>query len=199
MKKILFNISFFAFLILFLSSCQSDPPVPKPRTYPKLIFPARVLSTVILPECPFTFDFPTYAEVDRKQTFFDEAPPNDCWFNLHIPAFNADIYMSYHPVTSRKNFDKLIRDTYKITNQINRRSDYMDEALIKNQYGAGGMTFSFEGAAASPMQFYLSDTTNHFLKGALYYNSKVRPDSLMPATQFIMEDIHGMLATFRWK
>lgn len=193
-------------ILLFISvnlvgiiGCQSDPPVPKPRTYPKLIFPERNLTTIDLEYCPFTFQFPSYAQIDQKKTYFGEEPPNPCWFNLHIPSFNADLYLSYHPIKKRKDFDKLIADTYKITNQINRRSDYMDEARIFNKNGAGGMKFEFEGAAASPIHFYLSDTTQHFLKGALYYNSRVQPDSLMPATQFILEDIDVLLGTFSWR
>lgn len=164
-----------------------------------MIFPERNMTTVSLPECPFSFDFPTYAEVDRNKTYFDEEAPHPCWFNLHIPDFNADLFLSYHEIKQRKDFDKLIGDTYKITNQINRRSEYMEEARIRNRQGVSGMKFTFEGPAASPIHFYLSDTTNHFLKGALYYNERVRPDSLMPATIFIMEDIDRLLGTFSWK
>jgi gliding motility-associated lipoprotein GldD len=164
-----------------------------------MVFPDRIPGTINLNECPFTFDFPTYAQVNRNTTYFDEATPHPCWFDLHLPDFNADLFLSYHPISSRKDFDKLVGDSYKIANQINRRSDYMEESSIKNNRGVSGMKFLFEGAAASPIHFYLSDTTQHFVKGALYYNEKVRPDSLLPATEFIMEDIDGLLASFQWR
>ena len=85
-----------------------------------------------------------------------------------MPVFNANLFLSYHEIGSRKEFDRLIRDTYKITDQINKRSDYMEEIRVRNSAGVGGMKFLFEGAAASPVHFYLSDTTQHFVKGALY-------------------------------
>ena len=162
-------------------------------------FPDRTSVAFQLAECPFSFSFSDYAQIVRNKKFFEEDPPHACWFDLSMPDFNADLFLSYHPITSRTEFDDLIRDTYRIASQINRRSDYMEEIRIRNQYGVGGMKFLFEGAAASPMHFYLSDTTQHFLKGALYYNQKVRPDSMLPATAFIVTDIDAMLSSFRWE
>ena len=188
-----------AFIFILFVQCQTDAPIPKPRTYPKMEFPAREVTVVDVSDCPFTFEFPSYAEIDKNKAYFKEQESPTCWFNLHIPDFNADLFLSYHHISSRKEFDKLIGDTYKITNQINRRSDYMDEARLRNRHGVSGMKFNFEGPAASPLHFYLSDTTTHFLKGALYYNHRVRQDSILPATNFILEDVDRMLGTFAWR
>ena len=186
-------------MVALFVQCQTDPPVPKPRTYPRMIFPDRNPVQIDLDECPFSFQFADYSEIIRNKKFFDEEAPHPCWFDLQLPVFNADLFLSYHPVNSRSDFDDLIRDTYRIAGQINRRSDYMEEVKVRNGFGVGGMKFLFEGAAASPIHFYLTDTTQHFLKGALYYNQKVRPDSMMPATSFIIEDIDAMLSSFKWK
>jgi len=183
----------------FLVSCTTDPPVPKPRTYPRLELPERNSQIVSPADCPFEFTFPDYASVKKGKTFFNEEPPHPCWFDLAIPELNANIFMSYHEISDRKDFERLVRDAYKINTQINKRSDYMEEIPVRNKAGIVGMAFVFEGAAASPMHFYLSDTTSHFLKGALYYGNQVRPDSLAPATVFIKEDINRLLGSFRWK
>jgi len=185
-------------LVVLLGSCTSDPPVPKPRTFPRMTFPERINNTVRLAECPFTFEFPTYGTIKTQSSFFGETPPHPCWFDIHISDFNADLYISYHEIEVRKDFEDLIRDTYKIAGKINQRSDYMEEIRIKNGAGIAGMKFLFDGAAASPLHFYMSDTTTHFVKGALYYNERVRPDSLQPATEFILNDIDHLLSTLRW-
>ncbi len=187
------------FVVYIMLGCTSNPPVPKPRTYPRMVLPERAQVTINLVECPFIFDFPDYGRINRNKTFFNESTPHACWFDLNMEAFNANLFISYHAIKTRKDFDQLVRDTYKITDQINKRSDYMEEIRMRNENGVSGMKFEFEGAAASPIHFYLSDTTMHFVKGALYYNNSVRPDSLAPATRFIKEDIDRMLASFQWK
>lgn len=192
-------IYFTGFMLLFCLACQSDPPVPKPRTYPRMTFPDRVVQQVEIADCPFTFDFPDYGKINKKKKFFQDDIDHACWFDIHIPHYNADLYVSYLPINSRKEYDKLVTDAYKINAQINKRSDFMEEVRIKNTYGVGGMKFTFEGAAASPYQFYVSDTTNHFVKGALYFNTRVAPDSLAPAAAFLAEDLDKMLGSFQWK
>lgn len=198
-KNKFYHIIFFCSLLVFGTACESDPPVPKPRTYPRMTFPDRQVQDLVLENCPFTFQFPTFGEVAKKKKFFKEVIEHDCWFDIHIPHFNANLYLSYLPVSSRKDYDKLVTDAYKINAQINKRSDFMEEVRIKNENGVAGMKFTFEGPAASPYQFFISDTTNHFLKGALYFNTRVAPDSLAPAAEFLAADIDQMLASFEWK
>ena len=59
--------------------------------------------------------------------------------------------------------------------------------------------FNIEGPAASPFQFYLTDSTHHFLRGALYFKSEAKPDSLKPMIEFMKTDIIEMINTFAWK
>ncbi len=199
-RVVLRTVIFCPALIFFLLlSCTADVPVPKPRTFPRLTLPERNPVSFDIPTCPFEFKFPDYAQVNKSTSFFKEKPPHDCWFDLHIPSLNASLYFSYHKIKSKKEYEKLVADTYKVNTQINKRSDFMEEVRIRNTQGVGGMKFIFEGAAASPIHFYLSDTTQHFVKGALYYNDRVRPDSMAPATDFLREDIDKLLGTFLWK
>jgi len=70
---------------------------------------------------------------------------------------------------------------------------------VGNKNGVEGLIMEFTGPAASPMHFYLSDTTEHFLKGSLYFNTQARPDSLAPVTEFIKTDIAGIINSFSWQ
>ena len=149
-------------------SCQEDNPVPKPRIYPKMVLPEATMSTYQLDHCPYTFQFLDAADIEQKTEFMGEDPPNECWFDLRITSLNAVLYLSYYPIKHEKSFDQLIQDNYRIITEINKRSDYTEEVKVHNLHGVGGMEYLFEGPAASPIHFYLSDTTNHFIKsGAL--------------------------------
>ena len=171
---------------------------PKPRVFPKVHYPERGYVLFDSENCPFTFEIPVYSIVDQDKHFFGEDPLHICWFDVVIPIFDARIYFSYSPINSRADFDKYITDAYKIANQINQRSDFMDEIVI-SRGDVGGIIMEFEGHAASPMHFLLTDTTQHFLKGALYFNTRVRPDSLAPVVEFLKEDIGRVLETFEWR
>jgi gliding motility-associated lipoprotein GldD len=142
-------------------------------------------------DCPFTFQFPKYAEVQKKED-------HPCWFDLSMPVFKARLHCSYLPVKDRAAFDDMVNDTYTIAGKINERSNYMEESRIQNANGAGGLMLKFTGPAASPLHFFLTDTTRHFFKASLYFEAKVKPDSLAPIIEFVESDINKMIDSFRW-
>ncbi|MEO6130271.1 MAG: hypothetical protein ABIQ02_00380 [Saprospiraceae bacterium] len=185
-----------ALLILFaicmlIAGCQHDPPAPKPRAYPRVEFPEHKYLQYQSDECPFTFEYPAYAEIKKRE--------ETCWFDLFMPSFDARVHCSYIPVTDRSKFDDLVKDSYTIAARINARANYMEETPMINEQGVRGMILTWTGPAASTMHFFLTDTTQHFFKAALYFDSKVNPDSLQPIAQFIRQDITHMISTFRWK
>ena len=81
----------------------------------------------------------------------------------------------------------------------NKKANYIEEQGIRLPNGASGFIFNIEGPAASPLQFFLTDSTRHFLRGALYFNTSVNPDSLAPVLDFVKKDIFHMIETFEWK
>ncbi len=184
-------IIFGLFIALSFIACQNDPPQPRPRAFPRVDFPDRITNQYSVPDCPFTFDFPGYAEINDKK----EA----CWFDLFMPEFQARLHCSYVPISEEKGFTDLVRDAFLIAGKINERANYMTESRVKNAQGVGGLILDWTGPAASPIHFYLSDTTTHFFKAALYFDSKVQPDSLAPIVTFIKQDIDSLIASFEWK
>jgi gliding motility-associated lipoprotein GldD len=186
-------------VMVFLPACgNGDPDNPKPRIFPRVDYPERAYTGFEMEACPFVFEYPTYADIDKDKRFFGEDPIHPCWFDIVFEHFDARLYMSYYPIESRADYDKFVTDAYKIANQINKRSDFMDEFVV-SRGNVGGIILEFEGHAASPMHFYLTDTTNHFLRGALYFNTSVRPDSLAPVIEFLKVDVAHAIGTFEWK
>ncbi len=90
-------------------------------------------------------------------------------------------------------------DAFLIATKINERANYMEEMPVRNAQGVGGLRLTWTGPAASPIHFFLTDTTTHFFKAALYFDSKVQPDSLAPIASFIKSDIDTLISSFRWR
>ena len=61
-----------------------------------------------------------------------------------------------------------------------------------------GLIFDIKGDAASEYQFHLTDSTSHFLRGSLYFNTAPNQDSIQPVLDFIKQDIAHLLETFEW-
>ncbi len=187
-------------LVFCLSACEDTLVVPKPRAYPRVMYPEKAYKPFEEGYCGFTFEQPVYARVEHDTTFFDEKPANDCWFNLMVPQLNAKIYCSYYPIGSRKDFDKLVADAYEMTNKHNIKASYIEEIPVyRPAEKVYGIVFHVEGAAASSYQFFLSDSTRNFVRGSLYFNTQARPDSLAPVVEFMKKDLDRMVGTFKWK
>jgi gliding motility-associated lipoprotein GldD len=136
-----------------------------------------------------TFRYPDYMQVVRRSSFFEDKPGHPCWFDLEMQVFGAVLHCSYARIESAEDFGRLVDDAFKIADQINLRANYMDEIRVANAHGVSGLLMEFSGSAASPLHFYLTDSTEHFLKASLYFRSKVVTDSLAPINEFLREDL----------
>jgi gliding motility-associated lipoprotein GldD len=188
---------FIFFLICF--GCGERTFYPKPRAYPKIEFPDRSYQSFQSDNCPFTFQFPIYATVDFDRQTFDGKPENACWFDLIYQPFDARLHLSYFEISEDRKLSKLLNDAFEMADKINQRSNFMDEIQVKNQYGTSGLLMEFTGRAASPLQFFLTDSTTHFLKASLYFNSKVNPDSIAPIAEFVKGDVAELINTLQWQ
>lgn len=185
------TILFAASVIVLLVGCAETPPTPKPRAYPRIEYPDKNYQDFSDMDCPFTFQFPAYGQIIPKD--------KPCWFDIYMPAFEARIHCSYLPVKNRAEHDNFVKDAFVIADKINARANYMEQAPIRNDQGVSGLALTWTGPAASPVHFFLTDTTQHFFTAALYFDSKVQPDSLAPIVAFIKKDIDQMISTFTWK
>lgn len=181
-------------------ACEDFVPVPKPRAYPRVAYPEKAYRPFGQHYCRFTFDMPVYAQIERDTTFFDQKPESDCWFNIDVPALNAKIYCSYYPVTSRGRLDELVQDAFTLAQKHNIKANYIEEIPVHRKADrVHGIVFSIDGATASSYQFFVTDSTRHFLRGALYFNTQARPDSLAPVLAFMKQDVNRLVETLQWQ
>jgi len=189
----------FAFYFLFLTflfSCNSDYS-PKPRGYFRIDFPAHAYQSFNRPEFPYSFEYPVYGNIIRDTSFFGDKPENPYWINVDFPRFHARIYFSYKQVEG--NFDKLREDAYKMTYKHTYKASSIEDSLISTSLGVHGIFFNVGGDAATAKQFFVSDSTRHFLRGALYFDTTPNSDSLSIVNDFLQTDMNHLISTLRWK
>lgn len=188
-----------ALLTIAFGSCEEPIYTPKPRAYPKINFPqSEKLQQFDQEFCEFTFQYPDYIQVVQDKTFFEDTPPNACWFDLQVPALASQIHFTYYPIEKTADFQRLREDAFRLAQEHNKKANFIDELPIQKPE-VSGFVFDIDGEVASPFQFYLTDSTEHFLRGALYFNAQARPDSLAPAYDFMKKEILKMIDTFAWQ
>lgn len=186
-------------LIVFSLSCKEGEFIPKPRMYPRVDYPNKDVKKHAPSFCDFSFEFPSYGIVKRDSLFFDERSSHPCWFDLNIESLNAQIHCSYAPITKEKPLDKLIYDAFNLAGEHNTKATFRRESLIENEEDrVFGLLFNIEGPVATPIQFYLTDSTSNFFRASLYFNAKVDPDSTKAVVDFINPDIQNMIESFKW-
>ncbi|MCW3462217.1 gliding motility lipoprotein GldD [Chitinophaga nivalis] len=189
---------FFAFLFL-LTACNDTAYTPKPRGYFLVKFPERKYRTFDMPGYPYTFEYPAYANVVKDTSFFGEKPENPYWINIDFPSLNGKIYLSYKIIGTGNNFRKLADDAFKMTYKHTYKAAYIDENVIRTPNQVSGTFYEVGGNAASAKQFFATDSTRHFLRGALYFDVTPNADSLAPVYKFLEQDMWHMVETLRWR
>jgi gliding motility-associated lipoprotein GldD len=177
-------------MLMIVSACGSEEVeyYPKPRGFMRLDFPDRVYKQY-KSDCSFSFEIPEYFEVADKD--------GTCNKDVNIERFNANIFLTYVPIDTNLNMS--IEYSRKLVYDHSIKADEIQEAVVKNEENkAYGMKYNIVGNAASPYQFYVTDSTSHFLRGALYFNVKPNYDSLKPSLAYVLEDVDHLIETVKW-
>ena len=187
----LFGFAGFASLI----SCSGEIPVPKPKAFPRVEFPKRQHPMVFDAGCPFSFQYPSYAQVIPDQ----KGDETRCWMNIFYQPFNAKLHLTYKPIEEEGDLKGYLNDAYTMVDKHFDKADAIEESTIGSAgETSGGLYWRIGGNAATPIQFFVTDSTNHFMRGSLYFNSEPNRDSLAPIVNFIEEDIVHTLSTLDW-
>ncbi len=183
-----------------MTSCRkTQDPIPLPRAYPKITFPEKSYQKFDEIYCPLSFERPSYTNIKQDNRFFGENSEHDCWFDLHIESFNGDIHCSYKQLKSYDDYEKSVSDAFRLSNKHVKRADYIEEIVFTNEQGCSGILFLMDGPTATPAQFFVTDTSEHFFRASLYLNAEVNRDSTKPIYDFLLEDMQRMIETFQWE
>lgn len=177
-----------------LPSCGEEDYTPKPRGFFRIELPAKEYQRYQT-ECPFTFEYPVYASIENDTKGLSEP----CWLNMNFARYKGTLHISYKPV--KGNIVQYLEDARELTNKHIAKAAAINEIVVnypeKNVYG---LIYDVEGSgAASPVQFFVTDSSKHFLRGALYFTVKPNNDSLQPVIKFIKQDIDKFIESFEWE
>ena len=171
----IFHFSFF--ILFFLSISCNSPYVAKPTGYFKIDLPQKQYRLFDQPGFPYSFEYPAYASIERDSSFFGDSPENPWWINVEFPQFNSRIYISYKVIGQYK-LEKLLNDAFNLTSKQSVKATYINDSLIITPNNVHGMFFKVSGNVATANQFFLTDSTKNFLRGALYFDAAPNQDSL---------------------
>ena len=182
---------------LVFYSCGSDADdlqTPEPNAYFRIDFPEKKY-TVFSDSCPYEFEYPSNCAMVVPDT---DPNSESCWKNIIYPRFGAEINLSYKRVDH--NLNKYLNDTWALATRHQIKASGMPEtAIYRDSAKVYGLIFEIEGNAASSLQFFVTDSTHHFLRGALYFFAHPNYDSLTPVINFIKKDVEKMVTTLKWK
>ncbi len=193
-------ICLLALAVFSLQACEPAA-VPRPKAYPRVHFPERSgMQQFGSEQCPFRFELPDYYQIERKDEFFGESTEHPCWgYNLNIPALNGTVFLTYKALGPDQRLDKLSEEAYRLTFKHARKADYIEPIEIATEHGAYGLLYAVGGDAASPLQFFVTDTVQHFLRGTLNFRSRPNADSLAPVIRFVSQDLREILGSLEWE
>lgn len=179
-------VVFLSFLFLMLS-CKEDV-LPKPSAQLSLDYKTASYKNFDQ-KSPFDFEINQDAKIVSKGN-------NN--FELHYPRMKATIYLSYKPVVG--NIDLLLRDAQKLTYEhVVKADEIMNQPYINSGKKVFGMFYDVNGNAATNAQFYVTDSTKHFIDCSVYFYAKPNFDSILPAVDYLKKDMRHLMESVRWK
>jgi len=179
-------------------SCNS-PYTYKKRGFFKIDFPQRSYRLFDQPGYPYSFEFPAYAKVTKDSTFFETKPENDWWLNIDLPLFAGRIYISYKEI-GRNKLDSLVNDAFTMSyKQHTYKASGIEPQPFVTSNNISGVYFTLSGNTATANQFFLTDSTKHFLRGALYFYATPNEDSLSVVNDFVKKDLEHLINTVKWR
>lgn len=182
--------------LLLLAAC-SDDPLPKPRGYFRLDLPAASYQPWS-GACPFSAEKPAYASmIDRSREGMMDAD-TACWTSMRFEHQKATVFMTYRRI--QNDLPELIDDAHAFKDKHEAKAvKIRTELVLRDSARVFGDLFVVEGDVASPMVFYLTDSTKHFLYGSLYFDSRPNADSLSPVSARIRDDVRHFARTLNWR
>jgi gliding motility-associated lipoprotein GldD len=187
-------------LLLAVAACRPEQYTPRPRGYARIDTPRQHAYQLFdRAGFPYTFEYPVYGQVSSDSVIQAMRPDNPYWMNIDFPSLGGSLYLSYKNISDIGKLDTLLNDAHQMSYFHTKKADYINAPVFHTPNNVHGVVFDVGGDAASAYQFFATDSTKHFLRGALYFNVSPNADSLRPLTSFLRQDIEHMLQTLRWR
>jgi gliding motility-associated lipoprotein GldD len=185
-------------LLIFIGcinvSCEKNF-LPKPVGYNRLILPSHEYQS--LPDSlPYTFEYSTHARLLPDSSRMREK----FWIEIYYPQLKSNVHITYKEINhNKKLLQEFLKDAYTLTAKHQIKAYAIDEVIATTPSGKTAVIAELEGEVPSQFQFTITDSTENFLRGALYFDTKVQNDSLAPAIAYMKKDLMHLINTLEWR
>ena len=188
------NCILFVFVVLALVGCGKKGQ-PKPYGYFRIDLPEHEYVEVD-DLGPYSIEKSVHCRPDKSDN--THATEADEWINLVYPSINAKIHLSYKRI-NKFTFQQVTEESHSLAYKHTVRADAIQESYYGNDTTrVYGILYEMKGNAASPAQFYVTDSVSNFLRGSLYFNHTPNADSIAPAANYVLQDMIHLIETLKW-
>ena len=180
-------------LLTGLTACETNW-LPKPTGYNKIDLPAHSFET-LSGDRPYQLDFSKFSSVEPDSFNLSEKT----WINLNYKDFGAKVHLTYKKIgADGVNFESLSRDAFRLTAKHQIKAYGIEEGVLITPNGYTAVVAELSGEVPTQFQFFVTDSTHHFLRGALYFNTAMKNDSLAPIIEFIKIDMTHLMNSVKF-
>ena len=185
------KLSIYILITLVIAACGGEENyTPKPRGYFRIATPSQAYQH-LKEECPYTFEYNEAAQWQPDR--------HECWGDVYYPSIKARLQLTYKPVTEN-NLDTLLGEGHELAFKHVVKADGISEKLYTDtQRKVYGVLYKMQGEAASSTQFFMTDSTEHFLRGVLYFYAEPNEDSLQPVNDYMYQEVAHLIETLQWQ
>lgn len=180
-----------AIITLSLFSCDNKY-VPKPLAYNRIDIPENVKHTQVLDACAYQSKVFNKAKIKGNKQ-------NECWNTISYPNYNADVFLTYFPISDSLSLAQLLDEMHQLSFDHQQMANAIDVQSKVLKSGNMLLEYNIQGDAATPYQFCITDSSSHYLRGALYFNNSPNYDSVYPVLKFLKQEMELFLDSLNWK
>ena len=134
-------------------------------------------------------DFSTHSRVEADSFNLGEKE----WINLNYKEFGAKVHLTYKKIDQSTDFKTLSNDAFNLTAKHQIKAYGIEEAILLTPNGYVAVVAELSGEVPTQFQFFVTDSTSNFLRGAVYFNSALKNDSLAPIIEYIKLDMAHLI------
>lgn len=180
-------------ILLGLFACEKVH-LPKPTGYNRIDLPGHSFQK-LSKELPYQFEYSSHAMVEADSFNIQEKD----WININYRDFGAKVHLTYKHIDGAKvDFKTLSNDAFKLTAQHQKKAYGIGESVLMTPEGYTGVVAELTGEVPTQFQFFVTDSTDNFLRGALYFNTSMKNDSLAPVIEYIKVDLAHLMNSVKF-
>jgi len=190
------NLKLVYIVIFLFFSCDSVE-LPKPNAYLRLDFPSPLYK-----EANFEANGTT-VELNTASTYFTKIKNISNSLiskTIFYPLINAEIKLEYYNLNRNNTLNHRLKNLNNFTSIHLKKSlkPPKIQEFINQNTKVYASIININGDVTSPYQFYATDSVNNLIIGILSLKSKTKYDSVLPALDYLRNDIYHLIESIKW-